>query len=359
MFLPTPVNINMMWNFGSMLGICLFIQIISGLFLSMHYLASIDKAFNSIIHIMHDVNYGWLLRLIHMNGASFFFMCMFMHMGRGLYFNSYLLMITWLSGSLIFLMTMGTAFLGYVLPWGQMSFWGATVITNLVSAVPIIGNDIVIWLWGGFSVGAATLNRFYSFHFILPFMIILIVMIHLMSLHITGSNNPLGVCSDLYKISFHMYFTIKDMQLFLIMIILLLMLCLLNPYMLGDPENFSMANSMVTPIHIQPEWYFLFAYAILRSIPNKLGGVLALLMSVLIIMIMPFMFKVNLQGFSFYPVSQIMFWVFFNIVILLTWIGMKPVDYPYVIIGQSLTLLYFVYYYYSIMMLIYWDKNFN
>nr|AZL93257.1 cytochrome b [Gastraspis sp. ZJUH_2016016] len=359
LFLPTPININLMWNYGSMLGICLMIQIISGLFLSMHYIASIDKAFDSVIHIMHDVNYGWMMRLIHMNGASFFFLCMFMHMGRGLYFNSYLLMLTWISGSMLFLVTMGTAFLGYVLPWGQMSFWGATVITNLVSAVPVIGVDIVIWLWGGFSVGGATLNRFYSFHFILPFLIILMVLIHLMSLHLTGSSNPLGVKSDLYKVGFHIYFTIKDMQLFLIMIFMLLMLCLLHPYVLGDPENFSSANSMVTPVHIQPEWYFLFAYAILRSIPNKLGGVVALLISVLIIMIMPFMMKVNFQGVVFYPFSQIIFWFFLNVVVLLTWVGMKPVDYPYVMIGQILTLFYFLYYFVCSWVLFSWDKIFK
>nr|UZT67484.1 cytochrome b [Ganaspini sp. ZJUH 20220007] len=359
LFLPTPVNINLMWNFGSLLGVCLMIQIISGLFLSMHYIASVDMAFDSVVNIIHDVNYGWLMRLIHMNGASFFFMCMFMHIGRGMYFNSYYLKYTWLSGGMLFLITMGTAFLGYVLPWGQMSFWGATVITNLVSAVPMIGNEIVVWLWGGFSVGGATLNRFYSFHFILPFLILLIVMLHLMSLHITGSSNPLGVNSNLYKITFHSYFSIKDMQMFLVMILLLLMLCCLNPYVLGDPENFSIANSMVTPIHIQPEWYFLFAYAILRSIPNKLGGVMALLISVLIIMILPFFKKMKVQGFGFYPVSQILFWFFLNIVILLTWIGMKSIEYPYVELGQGLTILYFMYYFLSIFMLICWDKLFK
>uniref|UniRef100_A0AB38ZLG6 Cytochrome b n=1 Tax=Andricus sp. TaxID=3022421 RepID=A0AB38ZLG6_9HYME len=317
LLLPTPININILWNFGSILGVCLVVQIISGLFLSMHYTSHINNAFNSIIHIMHDVNYGWLMRLIHMNGASFFFFCMFIHIGRGIYFNSYFLYLTWYSGSLIFIITMATAFLGYVLPWGQMSFWGATVITNLMSAIPLIGNEIVIWLWGGFSVNNATLNRFYSLNFIMPFVILMMILIHLMTLHLTGSNNPLGTNSNLYKISFHSYFTIKDMQGFLLMIIMLLLLCCFTPYMLGDPENFNMANPMITPIHIQPEWYFLFAYAILRSIPNKLGGVIALLLSVMIILIMPLYNMNKFQSSTYYPFNQITFWSFVNIMIML------------------------------------------
>nr|UZT67446.1 cytochrome b [Prosaspicera validispina] len=344
LYFPAPININTMWNFGSILGVCLMIQIISGLFLSMHYTGHIMNAFSSVIHIMHDVNNGWLMRLIHMNGASFFFFFMFLHIGRGLYFSSYYLKVTWLSGSLIFVLTMATAFLGYVLPWGQMSYWGATVITNLVSAVPVIGNDLVIWLWGGFSINNATLNRFYTLHFIMPFVVLVLVLIHLVSLHATGSNNPLGLNSNMYKISFHIYFTIKDIQGFLMVLVSLMFMCCLYPYILGDPENFNMANSMVTPIHIQPEWYFLFAYAILRSIPNKLGGVIALMMSVMIIMILPFYDYNMIQGSGFNPLNQIMFWIFVNSVILLTWIGMKPIEYPYVMIGQMLTVLYFLYY---------------
>nr|UZT67497.1 cytochrome b [Trybliographa sp. ZJUH 20220008] len=358
LFLPTPLNINLLWNFGSLLGMCLMVQIISGLFLSMHYNVSSELAFSSVIHIIHDVNNGWVIRLIHMNGASFFFMFLFMHIGRGIYFNSFNLKVTWLSGSLIFLVTMGTAFLGYVLPWGQMSFWGATVITNLVSAIPFVGMEIVYWLWGGFSVSGVTLGRFYSLHFILPFLIVFMVLIHLLSLHVSGSSNPLGVNSNLYKVPFHNYFTIKDIQLFLGVMILLLMVCCLNPYVLGDPENFNMANSMVTPIHIQPEWYFLFAYAILRSIPNKLGGVIALFLSVSIIMILPFLGLVNFQSMGFYPVNQILFWFFVNWVILLTWIGMKPIDYPYVQIGQILTLLYFIFYLFNFYWMKFWDHLF-
>nr|UZT67522.1 cytochrome b [Figites sp. ZJUH 20220009] len=355
-YLATPMNISILWNFGSILGVCLMIQIISGLFLSMHYTPHVDYAFNSVVHIIHDVNYGWLMRLIHMNGASFFFFFMFIHIGRGVYHGSYVMMLPWLSGSLIFILTMGVAFLGYVLPWGQMSYWGATVITNLVSAIPMFGNDIVIWLWGGYSINNATLNRFYSFHFILPFLILMLVLIHLMGLHITGSSNPLGLNSNVYKISFHNYFTIKDIQGFILMLIMLILLCMMNPYILGDPENFSMANSMVTPIHIQPEWYFLFAYAILRSIPNKLGGVIALLLSVVIIMILPFYNNNNMQSMVFYPLNQIMYWMFVNVLILLTWIGMKPIEYPFMLFGQILTFLYFFYYLVNPLIFEYWDN---
>nr|UZT67544.1 cytochrome b [Ibalia sp. ZJUH 20220011] len=344
LYLPTPININILWNFGSILGICLMIQIISGLFLSMHYTPNINNAFNSIINIMHNINYGWIMRLIHMNGASMYFLCMFIHIGRGLYYNSYYLMYTWLIGSIIFIVSMATAFLGYVLPWGQMSYWGATVITNLMSAIPMIGNEIVMWLWGGFSINNATLNRFYSLHFILPFIILMMILLHLMSLHFTGSNNPLGLSSDFYKISFHLYFTIKDIQGFLIMILLLIILCYLNPYMLNDPENFNKANSMITPIHIQPEWYFLFAYAILRSIPNKLGGVIALMLSIMIIMILPLINQYKFKNMFIFIFNQMLFWIFVVILILLTWIGMKPIEYPFMMMGQILTFMYFLYY---------------
>nr|UVN15323.1 cytochrome b [Nasonia oneida] len=348
--LPTPINISMWWNFGSLLGLCLIIQIISGFFLSMHYTPNISMAFDSIIHIIQDVNYGWLFRLIHMNGASFFFICMFIHIGRGMYYNSFILMMTWTMGVLIFLITMATAFMGYVLPWGQMSFWGATVITNLVSAIPYIGENIVLWLWGGFSVNNATLNRFYSLHFIMPFIILMMVIIHLVFLHETGSSNPMGLNSNMNKISFNPYYIIKDLMGFIMMILILLLVCLLNPYILSDPENFNSANSMITPIHIQPEWYFLFAYAILRSIPNKLGGVLALLLSILILMILPFNKIYKMKGFKFYYFNKIMFWIFFNLFLLLTWIGARPVENPYILIGQMLSIIYFLYFFISPMM---------
>nr|YP_010982454.1 cytochrome b [Cheiloneurus chinensis]WOE90959.1 cytochrome b [Cheiloneurus chinensis] len=342
--LPTPLNISIMWNFGSLLGLCLITQIITGLFLSFHYNPSVNEAFNSIIHIMQDVNSGWLIRLIHMNGASFFFMCLFMHIGRGIYYNSFNLKYTWSSGVMIFLFTMMTAFLGYVLPWGQMSFWGATVITNLVTAIPYVGNMIVMWLWGGFSINNATLNRFYSFHFILPFLVSVMVMMHLIFLHETGSSNPTGLNSNFFKIPFNPYYSIKDMLGFILFLMLLLLVCLNWPYILSDPENYNKANPMITPVHIQPEWYFLFAYAILRSIPNKLGGVIALMMSILILLTMPLNLNYKMKSYKFYFLNQHLFWMLSSIFFMLTWIGARPVEDPYIITGQIISILYFMYF---------------
>nr|YP_010946893.1 cytochrome b [Sorineuchora formosana]WGO57650.1 cytochrome b [Sorineuchora formosana] len=353
--LPTPSSISLWWNFGSLLGLCLMIQIITGIFLAMHYCSNIEMAFNSVIHMCRDVNYGWMLRTIHANGASMFFMCIYMHIGRGMYYGSYNLKYTWSVGTLILFMTMATAFMGYVLPWGQMSFWGATVITNLLSAIPYVGTELVQWVWGGFAVDNATLNRFFTFHFMLPFMITALVMIHLMFLHQTGSSNPLGMNSNIDKIPFHPYFTTKDILGFLVMLMLLILLSLKEPYILGDPDNFIPANPLVTPVHIQPEWYFLFAYAILRSIPNKLGGVIALVTSIMILFIMP-TFKSNFRGMEFYPINQFMFWTMINTIILLTWIGARPVEEPYIITGQILTILYFSYYILTPMTNITWDK---
>nr|WKU83907.1 cytochrome b [Criorhina coquilletti] len=357
--LPSPINISMWWNFGSLLGLCLIIQILTGLFLSMHYTADINMAFNSVDHICRNVNYGWLLRTLHANGASFFFICIYLHVGRGMYYGSYLFTPTWLSGTIILFLVMATAFMGYVLPWGQMSFWGATVITNLLSAVPYLGTDLVQWIWGGFAVDNATLTRFFTFHFILPFIVLAMVMIHLLLLHQTGSNNPMGLNSNLDKIPFHPYFSYKDITGFIVMLLLLTMLTLWNPYLLGDPDNFIPANPLVTPIHIQPEWYFLFAYAILRSIPNKLGGVIALVMSIAILMIMPFYNLSKFRGIEFYPLNQILFWLMLVIVILLTWIGARPVEDPYIITGQILTILYFLYYLINPMISKWWDNLLN
>nr|YP_010472521.1 cytochrome b [Harpalus anxius]UVG42145.1 cytochrome b [Harpalus anxius] len=354
--LPTPSNISLWWNFGSLLGLCLMIQIITGLFLAMHYTANIDLAFNSVSHICRDVNYGWLLRTLHANGASFFFICIYLHIGRGMYYGSYKFTHTWMVGVIILFLIMGTAFMGYVLPWGQMSFWGATVITNLLSAIPYLGNMLVQWVWGGFAVDNATLTRFFTIHFLLPFIVTAMVMIHLLFLHQTGSNNPLGLNSNIDKIPFHPYFSFKDIMGFIIMMMTLTTLTLLNPYYLGDPDNFTPANPLVTPIHIQPEWYFLFAYAILRSIPNKLGGVIALVMSILILMILPFYNFSNFQSLKFYPINQILFWFFFIIVILLTWIGMRPVEDPYIFIGQILTILYFTYFLINPLIMKMWDN---
>nr|YP_010947049.1 cytochrome b [Margattea spinifera]WGO57858.1 cytochrome b [Margattea spinifera] len=353
--LPTPSNINSWWNFGSMLGLCLVIQIITGIFLAMHYCPNIDLAFSSVNHISRDVNYGWLMRTLHANGASMFFICIYMHVGRGMYYGSFKFMHTWSIGVIIFLTTMATAFMGYVLPWGQMSFWGATVITNLLSAIPYMGIDLVQWVWGGFAVDNATLNRFFTFHFLLPFIVLALVMIHLLFLHQTGSNNPLGLNSNIDKIPFHPYFSIKDSVGFILLLFMLTLLTLNNPYMLGDPDNFTPANPLVTPIHIQPEWYFLFAYAILRSIPNKLGGVIALFLSITILFIMP-MYQSNFRGNQFYPINQILFWIMVNTVILLTWIGARPVEEPFIITGQILTILYFSYYIFTPLTLKTWDK---
>nr|AFQ62136.1 cytochrome b [Promecognathus crassus] len=354
--LPTPSNISLWWNFGSLLGLCLIIQIITGLFLAMHYTASIELAFNSVNHICRDVNYGWLLRTLHANGASFFFICIYLHIGRGMYYGSYKLIHTWMMGVIILFLVMGTAFMGYVLPWGQMSFWGATVITNLLSAIPYLGTMMVQWVWGGFAVDNATLTRFFTFHFLLPFIVIAAVMIHLLFLHQTGSNNPMGMNTNIDKIPFHPYFSFKDLMGFIILMMLLTLLTLLNPYYLGDPDNFIPANPLSTPIHIQPEWYFLFAYAILRSIPNKLGGVIALIFSILILIILPFSNVSKFQSLKFYPLNQILFWFFLILTILLTWIGMRPVEDPYILMGQILTILYFLYFLINPLIMKIWDK---
>nr|YP_010716083.1 cytochrome b [Parnassius imperator]WDE75793.1 cytochrome b [Parnassius imperator]WDE75796.1 cytochrome b [Parnassius imperator] len=354
--LPSPSNISIWWNFGSLLALCLITQILTGLFLTMYYIANIELAFYSVNYICRNVNYGWLIRTLHANGASFFFICIYLHIGRGIYYESFNLKYTWMVGIIILFILMATAFMGYVLPWGQMSFWGATVITNLLSAIPYLGTMLVNWIWGGFAVDNATLTRFYSFHFLLPFILLMLTMIHLLFLHQTGSNNPLGINSNLDKIPFHPFFTFKDLIGFIMMLMLLIMLTLINPYLLGDPDNFIPANPLVTPIHIQPEWYFLFAYAILRSIPNKLGGVIALVMSILILIILPLTFNKKIQGIQFYPINQMLFWSMVSIIILLTWIGARPVEDPYIITGQLLTIFYFSYFIINPIINKFWDN---
>nr|UHA55344.1 cytochrome b [Dimorphopteryx sp. 1 GYN-2021] len=357
--LPTPSNISTMWNFGSLLGLCLIIQLITGIFLAMHYCANIELAFSSVVHICRDVNNGWMMRTMHANGASFFFLCIYLHIGRGIYFGSFHYTNTWITGVIILFMVMGAAFMGYVLPWGQMSFWGATVITNLLSAIPYLGTYLVQWLWGGFSVDNATLTRFFTFHFLIPFLILALTMIHLLFLHQTGSNNPLGTNSNLDKMPFHPYFTYKDIIGFILMIFLLTLLVLISPNFLGDPDNFIPANSLITPPHIKPEWYFLFAYAILRSIPNLLGGVIALVMSILILLILPIFHMKNFKSLSFYPINQIKFWILVVNFILLTWIGMSPIESPYMMIGQILTITYFSYFIINPFITKLWDKLLN
>jgi ubiquinol-cytochrome c reductase cytochrome b subunit len=357
--LPAPSNISAWWNFGSLLGLCLIIQTLTGLFLAIHYTADIETAFNSVNHICRDVNYGWLLRTLHANGASFFFICLYLHIGRGIYYNSFLYVYTWTVGVLLLFLVIGTAFIGYVLPWGQISFWGATVITNLLSAIPYLGLDLVQWLWGGFAVDNATLTRFFTFHFLLPFIVIAATIIHLLFLHQTGSNNPLGVNRNRDKIPFHPYFSFKDIFGFILIIILLFTLTILAPYKLGDPDNFIPANPLVTPPHIQPEWYFLFAYAILRSIPNKLGGVIALVISIAILFILPFTNTAKFRGIQYYTLNQILFWLITIIVILLTWIGARPVEDPFILTGQILTVLYFSYYIINPLLTKWWDNFLN
>nr|YP_009230432.1 cytochrome b [Spizixos semitorques]AHN52953.1 cytochrome b [Spizixos semitorques] len=339
--LPTPSNISIWWNFGSLLGLCLITQIVTGLLLAMHYTADTSLAFASVAHICRDVQFGWLIRNLHANGASLFFMCIYLHIGRGIYYGSYLNKETWDVGVILLLALMATAFVGYVLPWGQMSFWGATVITNLFSAIPYIGQTLVEWAWGGFSVDNPTLTRFFALHFLLPFVIAGLTLVHLTLLHETGSNNPLGIPSDCDKIPFHPYYSTKDILGFVLVFILLASLALFSPNLLGDPENFTPANPLATPPHIKPEWYFLFAYAILRSIPNKLGGVLALAASVLVLFLMPLLHVSKLRSMTFRPLSQILFWTLVADILILTWVGSQPVEHPFIIIGQIASFLYF------------------
>nr|AAS82787.1 cytochrome b [Microtus dogramacii] len=339
--LPAPSNISSWWNFGSLLGLCLIIQILTGLFLAMHYTSDTATAFSSVTHICRDVNYGWLIRYMHANGASMFFICLFLHVGRGIYYGSYNMIETWNMGIVLLFAVMATAFMGYVLPWGQMSFWGATVITNLLSAIPYIGTTLVEWIWGGFSVDKATLTRFFAFHFILPFIITALVLVHLLFLHETGSNNPTGLNSDADKIPFHPYYTIKDFLGVLILLMAFMILTLFFPDILGDPDNYTPANPLNTPPHIKPEWYFLFAYAILRSIPNKLGGVLALILSIVILAFMPLLHTSKQRALTFRPITQTMYWILVADLLILTWIGGQPVEYPFIIIGQTASIAYF------------------
>lgn len=342
--LPSPSRFSRIWNFGSLLGLCLSTQIVSGLFLAIHYSCDITLAFERVRHIRRDVRLGWFLRIVHANGASLFFICVYLHIARGVYYGSYNFKEVWLVGVLILFLLIGTAFLGYVLPWGQISFWGATVITNLASAIPIVGQEVVLWLWGGFSVRNATLTRFFTLHFLFPFILAALRAVHLLFLHETGSSNPLGINRNFDKSPFHPYFSIKDLFGFFVFFIVFMYICLQAPWAIGDPENFIPANPIVTPVHIQPEWYFLFAYAILRSIPSKLGGVIALVGSILILAILPFYGANNFKARRFIPLRKLSFWALIVFILLLTWIGARPVEEPYILTGQSLTVLYFAYF---------------
>jgi len=343
---PTPINLNYMWSFGSTAGICLVIQIVTGIFLAMHYTPHIDLAFNSVEHIMRDVNNGWLIRYLHANGASMFFIVVYSHMFRGLYFGSYMQPrgLLWCSGVIIFLLMMATAFMGYVLPWGQMSFWGATVITNLFSAIPFVGGSIVEWLWGGFSVDNATLNRFFSLHYLMPFVIAGLTIVHLSLLHKDGSNNPLGINTNIETVSFYPYFYVKDLLAFLFLIIFFSFFVFYYPNSLGHSDNYILANPLVTPAHILPEWYFLPFYAILRSIPDKLGGVVAMISAILILLLLPIINTSNIRSTKFRPIFGILYWFLAVDFVLLGWIGQKPVESPYIEMGMVLTFFYFFFF---------------
>lgn len=343
---PTPSNLSYWWNFGFLAAMCLIVQIVTGIFLAMHYTPHVDLAFSSVEHIMRDVNYGWLIRYAHANGASMFFIAVYVHMFRGLYYGSYAAPRehVWIIGVLLILIMMGTAFMGYVLPWGQMSFWGATVITNLASAVPFIGDSIVYWLWGGFSVDNATLNRFFSIHYLLPFVIAALVLVHLVLLHQDGSNNPLGISSKGDKIPFYPYYYVKDLLGIVVFSLFFAIFVFFYPNLLGHPDNYIEANPLVTPPHIVPEWYFLPFYAILRSIPNKLGGVMAMLLSILILIALPFLNTSDIRSSQFRPLHRVLFWLLVIDCVILCWIGGNVPETPYVEIGRIATVFYFAYF---------------
>ena len=345
---PYPKNLSYWWNFGSIAGICLVIQILSGLFLAMHYVPNTKFAFDSVEHIMRDVNYGWLIRYIHAVGASMFFVALYAHMIRSLYYGSYKppREILWWVGIIIFLLTMATAFMGYVLPWGQMSFWGATVITNLFSAIPLVGESIVQWLWGGFSVDNPTLNRFFVLHFLMPFLIVGIVLLHLVALSTTGSNNPTGVPMKSKKdsISFHPYFTIKDMVGFVIFFIIFGYFLFFYPNALGHPDNYIPANPLVTPAHIVPEWYFLPFYAILRAVPDKLGGVLMMFGAIILLFFLPYLDKSKVRSGAYRPAFKKFFYIFVINFVFLGWLGKAPADGWYVWASRLSTMYYYAYF---------------
>jgi len=343
---PQPANISYMWNFGSLLGLCLIIQILTGIFLAMHYSPNVDLAFASVEHIMRDVNYGWAVRYAHANTASFFFICVYLHIARGLYYGSYRSPRTllWAIGVIIFILMMATAFLGYVLPYGQMSLWGATVITNLLSAIPWIGQSLVEFIWGGFSVSNATLNRFFSLHYLLPFVLAALVVMHLIALHTHGSNNPLGITGNLDRLPMHPYFTFKDLVTIFFFILALSFFIFYSPNLLGHPDNYIMANPMQTPASIVPECYLLPYYAILRSIPNKLLGVIAMFASLLILLAMPVLDTSRVRGSQFRPMMRFMFWVFSANFLILMWIGSQHPESPFLEIGQFATFLYFAWF---------------
>ena len=346
---PTPKNLNYWWTFGGILTFFLIIQIITGLVLAMHYVAHADLAFGSVEHIMRDINYGWLIRYVHANGSSMFFLAVYIHIFRALFYGSYKAPreMIWIIGMFIYLLMMATAFMGYVLPWGQMSFWAATVITNLFSAIPLVGESITSWLWGGYAVGSPTLTRFFSLHYLMPFLIFGLVILHIWALHIPGNNNPVGI--DIRKpsketVPFHPYIVIKDFYALLIFLIIFSGFVFFVPNVLGHPDNYIEANPMVTPSHIVPEWYLLPFYAILRSVPDKLGGVVVMFAAVFILMFLPWLDTSKVRSAVFRPLYKVFFWILVIDVIVLGYIGANPPEGMYLIIGRIATIYYFVHF---------------
>lgn len=340
---PTPLNLSYLWGFGSLSGLCLGIQLLTGIFLGMHYCGNVEMAFESVEHIMRDVSNGWLIRYFHSNGASMFFIMVYIHMFRGLYYGSYTYPRTklWVSGVLIFLLMILTAFIGYVLPWGQMSLWGATVITNLVSTIPLIGKNVVHWLWGGFAVENATLNRFYSLHYLMPFVISGLAILHIILLHVDGSSNRLGVDTKVSKVGFYPYCYVKDLLVFLLMLTVFSVLVHFTPNLLGHSDNYILANNLVTPAHIVPEWYFLTFYAILRSVPHKLGGVILMVAAIVVLCLLPLLNGAEVRSNLFKPLTRKLFWFFLIDCLILGWLGQKPVESPFIGLGQVTSLVYF------------------
>nr|UXF59413.1 cytochrome b [Dicyathifer mannii] len=355
--LPVPVNLSYLWNFGSLLGCCLVLQIITGIFLAMHYTPHALEAFNSVVSIMRDVKSGWILRGFHANGASFFFIMIYVHIARGIYYHSFCLKNTWIVGVHMFILLMLIAFTGYVLPWGQMSYWAATVITNLVTAVPVVGEIIVQYIWGAPTVCDATLKRFYVFHMYMPFLLALLSAVHMIYLHETGSGNPLGVSTDADSMPFHPYYTYKDLFGIVLLLAGVSGVVLYSPDLFSDPENFIPADPTKTPLHIQPEWYFLFAYAILRSVPNKLGGVILLVLSVAVLYLMPLLPVPMVKGSQFNYAAQVVFWAFIFDFVLLTYFGTCTVEYPFDLVPMIATILYFSFYLFYIPVTQYWEKK--
>ena len=358
---PTPRNLNYWWNFGSLAGFFLLVQIITGVILSMHYTAHVDHAFESIEHIMRNVNHGWLIRYIHMNGASFFFIVVYIHIFRGLYYGSYKAPreLLWWLGIIILLLMMATAFMGYVLPWGQMSFWGATVITNLFSAIPLVGDSITQWLWGGYSVDNPTLSRFYTLHFLFPFLIVGVVVLHIVALHTHGSNNPLGIDrkGPQDSIPFHPFYTIKDLFGLSFALTIFFAVVFFAPDFLGHPDNYIPADPLKTPAHIVPEWYFLPFYAILRAIPDKLGGVIAMFSAIFVLFLLPWLDTSKVRSATFRPIYKILFWIFLIDTVVLGWVGSKPAEGIYIIISRIATFYYFLHFLIVLPLLGKFEKN--